>query len=161
MLRKLFCRTDLKTSENAKKRTDEGFSLTEVMVAVFIIGLLSVVALGPVLNALSKGNKTAVKRDIATFETALTQYLLDMGEYPSTQQGLNALFEAPSDAKQSALYPEDGYLQKRGILEDPWGNAYQYENLGSRKKPRVYSFGADGRPGGEGDDADISNMDDK
>lgn len=160
MLRKIFCRTVPGSVRSDGKRSEAGFSLTEVMVAVFIIGLLSVVALGPVLNALSKGNKTAAKRDIATFETALTQYLLDMGEYPSSQHGLNALFEAPSGLTKAAFYPENGYLQKRGILNDPWGNPYQYENQGSRTKPKIVSFGADGRPGGEGDDADISNYDD-
>jgi len=160
MLNTIFRRKPSSQLNALHRNSEAGFSLTEVMVAVFIIGLLSVVALGPVLNALSKGNKTAVKRDIATYETALTQYLLDMGEYPSTQDGLAALFELPSGSDKSAQYPENGYLQKRGILKDPWGNEYQYENLGSRKKPRIYSLGADGRPGGEGDDADISNLDD-
>ncbi len=143
----------------ARKKREAGFSLTEVMVAVFIIGLLSVVALGPVLGALSRGKETAVKRDIATFENALTQYFMEMGEYPSTQQGLDALYSLPVGSDKANRYRTGGYLEKRSLLEDPWGNPYQYQYPGDRAKFDVFSLGADGRPGGEDDAADIGNWD--
>lgn len=143
-----------------RKKSEDGFSLTEVLVAIFIIGLVSVVALGPVLNALSKGNVAGVKKEFGILETALTQYYLDMGEYPSTQDGLEALYTLPSGSEKADRYPTNGFLQKRGFLTDPWGNAYEYKYPGEHSKFDIISLGADGREGGEDENADIGNWQD-
>ena len=139
------------------RKSEAGFSLTEVMVAVFIIGLLSFVAMGPVLNAMEQGRKTAVVRDIGTLEQALTQYYMEMGEYPSSDQGLEALFELPPGSDKADRYRPGGYLSQRKMLKDPWGNDYQYQFPGDHSRFDLYSLGADGRPGGEELNADINN----
>lgn len=159
MLRVIKHRLTGHDDQNHRDQDEDGFSLTEVMVAVFIIGLLSVVALGPALSALQKGNATAVKKDIATFENVLTQYYMEMGEYPTTQQGLEALYEVPPGTEKAERYRTGGYLDKRSLLTDPWGNLYQYQYPGDRAKFDIYSLGADGRPGGEAENADIGNWD--
>lgn len=159
MLSLILKMADLPRSKQRKRKNEAGFSLTEVMVAVFIIGLLSFVAMGPVLSAMEKGRQTAVTRDLGTLEQALTQYYMEMGEYPSTNQGLEALFELPTGSDKADRYRPGGYLSKRQLLEDPWGNAYQYQYPGDHSRFDLYSLGADGRPGGEGLDADLNNWD--
>lgn len=157
MLRKFSNKASRAERRQNRRKAEAGFSLTEVLVAVFIIGLLSVVAIGPVIRALSTGKVAGVKKELGILESSLADYYLAMGEFPSEQDGLKALYELPGGSSKSDRYPKDGFLQKEGFLTDPWGNPYQYRYPGEHGKFDIYSLGADGRPDGEDDDADIGN----
>lgn len=139
---------------------EEGFSLTEIMVAVFIMGLLATVVLINVLPARDTAMVQKAKTDIRTLESALQQYRLDMLDYPTSDQGLQALITQPSGAAQSARYREDGYLSRSKLPVDPWGNPYQYQYPGEHGRFDLFSLGADGRPDGEELNADIGNWED-
>lgn len=134
-----------------------GFTLVEILVVVFILSLLaSLVA--PRLIGKTKGAKiTEAKVQIKNFETALKFYKLDNGYYPSTEQGLQALVEKPGTGKIPRNYREGGYLEKRAIPLDPWRNPYVYVSPGIHGDFDIISLGADGREGGEGENADINN----
>jgi general secretion pathway protein G len=132
-----------------------GFTLIEIMVVVIIIGLLAAVIVPNVIHNVDKARVTKVKQDIQGLETALAMYRLDNSIYPTTEQGLAALVQRPTDPSISH-WREGGYLDR--VSKDPWGNDYHYENPGSHgKKFDLYSLGADAQPGGEGVDADIGN----
>ncbi|WP_203291636.1 type II secretion system major pseudopilin GspG [Maricaulis parjimensis] len=132
--------------------TEAGFSLLEIMIAVVIIGIMGTIVLLNVLPAQDQAMLQKARTDIATLEQALDAYRMDMREYPSSEQGLQALVEAPRDAGN---YREGGYV--RHLQDDPWGNPYQYVYPGQHGMIDIYSLGADGREGGEGLDADIGN----
>ncbi len=134
---------------------DDGFSLTEIMVAVFIMGLLATVVLINVLPARDTAMIQKARSDIATLETALEQYRLDMLDYPDGNDGLAALVSEPADTRNAERYRPGGYVSR--LPQDPWGNAYQYAYPGERARIEIYSLGADGRPGGEELNADIGN----
>ena len=95
------------------------------------------------------------RADIATLDQAIELYRVEMLVYPSTDQGLEALVEAPADPRLAARYREGGYIRR--LPNDPWGNSYLYLQPGEHGQYDIYSLGADGRPGGEGQDADIGN----
>lgn len=135
--------------------TEAGFTLVELMVVVVIIGLLATVVMINVLPSQDRAMREKVKADISTLEQALDTYRLENLTYPTTEQGLQALVEAPAGLARPDRYREGGYVRR--LPDDPWGNAYQYAYPGQRGRFDVYSFGADGAPGGEGDDADIGN----
>lgn len=137
------------------KAKDDGFSLTEIMVAVFIMGLLATVVLINVLPARDSAMIQKARADIATLESALEQYRLDMLDYPDASSGLSALTSLPPNARNGDRYRTGGYVSR--LPEDPWGNAYQYAYPGERSRVEVYSLGADGRPGGDELNADIGN----
>jgi general secretion pathway protein G len=126
------------------------------MVVVIIIGILAAIVAPNVIGRVDDARVTAVKAEIATFEGALKMYRLDNFSYPQTQQGLEALVVAPNDTSIKNWRPE-GYIER--LNKDPWGNAYQYLNPGNHGSIDIYSFGADGRPGGIGAAADIGNWD--
>lgn len=140
------------------RRKQAGFSLVELMVVVFIMGLLATLIIVNVAPVGDRSRVTKAKADISNLENALEQYSLDLYTYPSTQQGLAAL-SAPPAGVDVTLYRPGGYIRR--VQNDPWGNAYQYTFPGVRSGGRfdVFSFGADGKPGGEGNDADIGNWD--
>lgn len=136
----------------AKQR---GVTLIELLVVLAILALISALV---VINILPERDRAAVRKtaiDIQTIETALDQFRLDMFNYPSTQQGLEALVTEPSDIRAGDYRP-GGYL-RGGVPTDPWGNEYQYRFPGERGVVDIFSLGADGEPGGEGLDADIGN----
>ena len=133
-----------------------GVTLIELLVVLAILALISAIV---VINILPERDRAAVRKaeiDIRTLETALDQYRLDMFSFPSTQQGLDALVTVPDDANRKSDYRPGGYL-RGGAPLDPWGNPYQYRFPGENSVVDIYSFGADGEPGGEGLDADIGN----
>ncbi len=137
---------------------DAGFSLVELMVVVFIMGLLATLI---ILNVAPVGEQSRISKaraDIASLESALEQYNLDLYTYPTQQQGLEALRVPPADI-DTTLYRPGGYIRR--IQNDPWGNPYQYVVPAARSGGRydIFSYGADGQPGGEGPDADIGNWD--
>jgi general secretion pathway protein G len=136
-------------------RSARGFTLIEIMVVVVIIGLLAAVILPNIFSNLSKAQITKAKSDIQAIEGGLTMYKLDNYKYPSTDIGLDALVQRPNDPTVRN-WREGGYLKR--VSKDPWGNPYQYVFPGTRgQEYDLYSFGADGQEGGEGENADIGN----
>lgn len=156
-LMQLFLRLMFDPSRPAHRRrkSDErGFTLTELMVVIFIIGLLATVVMINVLPSQDKAMVTKAKADIATLENALEQYRLDNLTYPASGDGLNALVTAPPALAQPERYRRGGYIRK--LPADPWGRPYNYQAPGANGAAfDVWSFGADGAPGGTDENADI------
>ena len=137
------------------RRRQRGITLIELLVVLAILAFISAIV---VVNVLPERDRAAVRKariDIGVLESALEQYRLDMMNYPTTEQGLEALVEAPSAARADQYRP-GGYI-RRGAAVDPWGAPYQYRFPGERGVFDIFSYGADGKPGGEGLDADIGN----
>lgn len=132
-----------------------GFTLIEVMVVVLIIGILAALIAPRILSRPDEARAIAAKTDIATLMQALKLYRLDNQRYPSSEQGLQALVERPTLEPLPGNWKAGGYLDR--LPKDPWGNAYNYLNPGLRGEIDVFSFGADGRTGGEGADADVGS----
>ena len=134
-----------------------GFSLIEIMVVVVILGILAALVVPQVMSRPEQAKVTVAKGDIKAVAAALDMYKLDNFAYPSTQQGLEALVNKPSGNPQPKNWNRDGYLKR--LPKDPWGNEYQYLSPGTRGQFDLYSFGADGKPGGSDLNADIGNWD--
>jgi general secretion pathway protein G len=129
-----------------------GFTLLELLVVMVIIGLL-VGYVGPkYFGQIGKSQIKTALAQIDGLEKSLDQYRLDTGHYPSTEQGLAALFTRPSDEPKW----EGPYL-KKAVPADPWGNPYVYRQPGEHGEFDLLSLGKDGQPGGDGDTADITN----
>ena len=143
------------TPSQPRRRDAGGFTLIEVMVVIVILGVLAALIVPRVLGRPDEARIVAAKQDIASIMQALKLYRLDNRRYPSTEQGLQALVVRPSVAPQ----PENwkSYLEK--LPNDPWGSPYQYLSPGLKGDVDVLSFGADGRAGGDGIDADIGSWD--
>jgi general secretion pathway protein G len=125
------------------------------MVVVVIIGLLATVVMINVLPSQDRAMREKARADVAVLEQALETYRLENLTFPTTSQGLPALTAAPQGLARPDRYREGGYVRR--LPQDPWGNPYQYAYPGERSRFDVYSLGADGRKGGEGEDADIGN----
>ncbi len=132
-----------------------GFTLLEVMVVVVILGILAALVVPKIISRPDEARVIAAKQDIASLMQALKLYRLDNQRYPMTEQGLQALSARPTTAPVPPNWKAGGYLER--LPKDPWGNPYQYLNPGVRGEIDVFSFGADGAPGGEGNDADIGS----
>ncbi|MET0152063.1 MAG: type II secretion system major pseudopilin GspG [Candidatus Binatia bacterium] len=132
-----------------------GFTLIEILVVVFIIGLLATIVSVNVIGQTDNARITKAKADLKQIEQGLHLYKLDNGIYPTTDQGLAALVQKPTSAPQPRKYNAEGYIQK--IPEDPWGNPYVYLSDGQSFVLRC--FGGDGEQGGEGKNADIDSRD--
>jgi len=132
-----------------------GFTLIEIMVVVVILGILAALIVPKIISRPDEARITAAKQDVATLAQALKLYKLDNLAYPSTDQGLQALVARPNSAPVPANWKAGGYLER--LPKDPWGRDYRYLNPGRRGEIDIYSLGADGEPGGEGNDADIGN----
>jgi general secretion pathway protein G len=141
----------------AQSGGEEGFTLIELLVVIVIIGLLGTIVAINVFGALGTSNVAKAKADIAVLESALEQYRLDNLTYPSTNDGLTALSAPPAGLAQPERYRVGGYIKK--LPNDPWGNPYQYAAPGRNGAFDVYSLGADGQTGGEGENADIYSGD--
>jgi general secretion pathway protein G len=143
-----------------RRRLQSGFSLVELMVVVFIMGLLATLIIVNVAPVGDRSRVSKARADIASLESALEQYSLDLYNYPNAAEGLAALSAPPASADLS-LYRQGGYVRR--VQVDPWGNPYQYVTPGTRSGGRydLFSMGADGKPGGEGPDADIGNWDER
>lgn len=133
-----------------------GFTLIEIMVVVVILAVLGALVVPKILENVDKARVTRAKSDIQAIETALDLYRLDNFKYPTTEQGLQALVTQPADPTITN-YRSGGYLKSPPI--DPWNNPYQYLSPGSNGSDyEIISFGRDGKPGGEGYDADIDSV---
>jgi general secretion pathway protein G len=135
------------------------FTLIEIMAVVLIIGLLSTIVGAAIFRQVDKARVTAARAQLSSLEGVLELYRMDTGRFPTTEQGLLALVEAPTVEPVPRSYPPGGYLKDAKLPVDPWGEEYHYEMPGTNN-PHAYdlwSFGADGAPGGEGTDADIGN----
>ncbi|MEE4303210.1 MAG: type II secretion system major pseudopilin GspG [Wenzhouxiangella sp.] len=136
-------------------RAHGGFSLIEILVVVVIIGILAAVVVPRVMDEPDRARVTKAKQDVQALVTALNMYKLDNFNYPSTEQGLEALVRPPSGQPPAPNWKQGGYVDN--LPTDPWGNAYQYLNPGVHAEIDVWSFGANGSPGGEGINAEIGN----
>ena len=132
-----------------------GFTLLEVMVVVVILGILAALVVPKIISRPDDARVVAAKQDIASLMQALKLYRLDNQRYPSTEQGLQALVVRPATAPIPPDWKAGGYLDR--LPRDPWGNPYQYLNPGLHGEFDIVSFGSDGEPGGEGNDADIGS----
>ena len=143
-----------KTAVSRRKRA--GFTLVELMVVIVIIGLLATVVAINVLPTQDRAMIGKARADISVLEQAIETYRLDNLTFPDPQAGLQALVAPPDGLTRPERYRQGGYVRR--LPEDPWGNSYQYRRPGGDNRPfDIWSFGADGREGGEGDDADIGN----
>ncbi|WP_300393127.1 type II secretion system major pseudopilin GspG [Henriciella sp.] len=148
----------MKTRKPVPTRSKEaGFTLTEIMVVIFIIGLLSTVVLFNVLGARTDAQLKTARTNVSALTNALEQYSLDMYDYPTTEQGLDALVTKPARGNTAGSYRKGGYINK--VPLDPWGRPFVYRRPAERsdKAYDLYSLGADGEPGGEEENADIGN----
>jgi general secretion pathway protein G len=132
-----------------------GFTLIEIMVVVVIMGILAALVVPKLMGRTDDARITAARQDIASIMSALKLYKLDNQRYPTTEQGLQALIAKPTTGPAANGWKEGGYLDK--LPKDPWGNPYQYLSPGVHGEVDVFSYGADGQPGGTGADADIGS----
>ncbi len=137
------------------KYNQRGFTLIEVMVVVVILGILAAIVVPRLLDEPERARRTSAATQIRSFEEALGMFRLDNGYFPSTEQGLEALANQPTIGRIPTRYKEGGYIRR--IPNDPWGNSYVYLSPGVHGDYDLLSYGADGQPGGEGDNADIAN----
>jgi general secretion pathway protein G len=128
-----------------------GFTLVELLVVLAILGMLAALVGPQVLNQLGGAKSKSATIQIRDFEQALELYKLDVGRFPRSGEGLEALVRQPSGAKGW----NGPFLKKDELPMDPWGNPYEYRVSGSRIE--IISYGADGRAGGSDEDADVSN----
>ena len=136
-------------------RRHSGFTLIEIMVVVVIMGVLAAMLVPRLMGRTDDARILAAKQDIATLMQALKLYRLDNQRYPTTEQGLQALIARPTNGPQPANWKSGGYIDR--LNKDPWGNIYQYMSPGTRSEVDIFSYGADGQPGGTGNDADIGS----
>lgn len=135
-----------------------GFTLVEIMVVVIIIGLLAGIVVPNVMDNLDKANVQKARADFSSLQTALKLYRIDNFNFPSTEQGLEALVTKSSIAPVPRNFKASGYIDN--LNKDPWGNDYQYMSpADGGKEYDIYSLGADGVSGGEGQNADVSVWD--
>ncbi|MDA8091396.1 MAG: type II secretion system major pseudopilin GspG [Nitrospiraceae bacterium] len=138
--------------EHERSRSNQkGFTLIELLVVLIILSLLAALVGPRLFSKLGKGKQVAAKAQIKLFDQALDQYRLDTGDYPTTEQGLNALAVNPG------VESWDGPYLKKGIPNDPWGRPYNYQCPGQHGEYDLYSYGRGGVPGGEGEDKEVSN----
>lgn len=141
--------------QNKRHKKTAGFTLVELLIVMVILGLLSALVGPRLFGHLASSKVKAARTQIELLGAALDMYRLDMGRYPVTEQGLNALQQKPADEAR-AMNWHGPYLKKQ-VDKDPWGNAYVYVFPGQHGEYDLISLGADGQPGGEGEDADINS----
>ncbi|PNU19837.1 type II secretion system protein GspG [Geothermobacter hydrogeniphilus] len=136
-------------------RGQRGFTLIEILVVVVILGILAGIVVPRLLDEPEKARRTKAAVQIKSLEESVSMFKLDNGFYPSTEQGLQALVEKPQTGRIPARWREGGYIKKLPV--DPWSNPYVYLSPGIHGDFDIISYGPDGEPGGEGDNADINS----
>jgi general secretion pathway protein G len=144
---------NMKTLNNLSKRFARGFTLIELMVVLAIIGVLAALIVPNVIGRADDARLTAARTDVGNLMQALKLYKLDNMRYPTPEQGLQALVVRPTTEPVPMNWKS--YLEK--LPNDPWGRPYQYMNPGIKGEVDVLSFGADGKSGGDGNNADIGS----
>ena len=137
------------------RRHARGFTLIEILVVVVIIGILAGAVMTNLWGETDRAMQARAKADIDTLKTSLNLYRLDNFVYPSTNQGLEALINRPGGSPEARNWRSGGYIDR--IPKDPWGRDYVYLSPGQRGDFDLYSYGADGQPGGEGENADVTS----
>lgn len=137
------------------RRAASGFTLIEIMVVVVILGILAAVVVPRIMDRPDDARVAKARQDVRALQSALELYRLDNYQYPSTQQGLEALVREPAGEPPARNWKAGGYINS--LPKDPWGTDYQYRNPGEHSQYDVFSFGADGRQGGDGINAEIGN----
>lgn len=133
-----------------RSRKNKGFTLIELLIVMVILGLLAALVGPRMFGKVGKSKQKAAKAQISLFETTLDTYRLDVGKYPNAEQGLEALRVKPDGEEKW-----DGPYLSKDVPLDPWGNPYVYESPSDHGDYEIMSLGADGSPGGDGEDADI------
>ena len=139
-----------------ERTSQRGFTLIEIMVVVIILGILAAIVAPNVIGRIDDAQAARVQQDLRGIENALKFYRLDNFSYPTSEQGLDALVTKPADPNIKN-WKTGGYLDR--MPKDPWGNPYEYLSPGNNGEIDIYTLGRDGRPGGEGVDADVGNWD--
>ena len=134
------------------RQRHHGFTLLELLVVMVIIGLLAAYVGPKYFSQVGKSEVKTARAQIVAFEKSLEQYRLDVGAFPTTEQGLAALVAKPANVAKW-----DGPYLAKAVPMDPWGHAYVYKSPGDHGEIDLTSLGRDGQPGGEGLDADIGN----
>lgn len=135
------------------RRRERGFTLIELLVVLVILGLIAAFAAPQVIKYLGRAKTEAAGIQIERLSGVLDLYRLEVGRYPSTEEGLEALVERPIDAESW----NGPYLKKADALIDPWGRPYVYRQPGEHGEFDLFSLGADGSEGGEGEDQDLTS----
>ena len=141
--------------KKASLRKQSGFTLIEIMIVIVILGILASIVVPNIMESPDKARIVKAKQDIRTLEGALNLYKLDNFNYPSTDQGLEALVDKPIGQPEAKNWKKNGYIKK--LPKDPWGNEYLY--LSSESSDiQIFSYGSDGRKGGADAASDIDNL---
>lgn len=149
---------DCNKIKNSQHPTTRGFTLIELMIVVVIVGILATLLIPRIMDRPEEARRIKAKSDIKSIESALKLYKLDNSNYPTTDQGLQALITKPDISPTPNKWREGGYLEAKEVPKDPWGNLYYYSSPGSDGKDYlIISYGADGESGGDGKNADISS----
>jgi general secretion pathway protein G len=151
----IFRRVQIQNKQNhllRKSVCPHGFTLIELLVVMVIIGLLAGYVAPRYFAQVGKSETKIARAQIDAFEKALETYRLDVGHYPTTEQGLNALMTQPTNTPKW-----QGPYLKKTPPSDPWGNTYIYKQPGEHSDFDILSYGRDGKSGGQGEDADIVN----
>ena len=140
---------------NVPQKKNRGFTLIEIMVVIVILGILASLVVPKIMSRPDDARLIAARQDILSLTQALKLYRLDNQNYPTTEQGLAALVQKPTSPPIPNNWTSGGSVER--LPKDPWGNDFQYLNPGLKGEIDVFSLGADGAPGGEGNNADIYN----
>ena len=133
------------------RRGERGFTLVELLVVMVILGLLAALVVPAYLGRERKARSQAARTQIELLGTALDTFRLDVGRYPNSQEGLNALQEG------RGIPGWDGPYLKKGVPQDPWGRPFLYVSPGEHGEYDLFTYGADGAPGGDGDARDLAS----